>query len=164
VSSEQQLQNTLRIAARYLNQRDRTTAEVRRYLARAGHDPASIEGVVHLLGDQGYLDDDRYARLFTDDKRRLEQWGNERIRRSLLERGVDREVAEAALAGGSTTGEDELARALSLLRRRFAAPPRGMRERDRALGLLLRRGYGAELALDALAAYSRNPGPPGAAA
>jgi regulatory protein len=164
MSPAEQLQGTLRIAARYLNQRDRTIAEVRRHLARAGRDDASIEAAVQLLTDQGYLDDVRYARLFAEDKRRLTQWGNERICHSLLERGIDREVAEAALAGESTTGEDDLARAVSLLRRRFAAPPREPRARDRALGLLLRRGYGAELALDALAVYSREASPPGAAA
>ena len=29
----------------------------------------------------GYLDDARYARVFTQDKRTLEAWGNERIAR-----------------------------------------------------------------------------------
>jgi SOS response regulatory protein OraA/RecX len=42
-----------------------------------------------------------------------------------------------------------------LLRRRFPDPPRERRERERALSMLLRKGYESELALDALAAHSR---------
>jgi regulatory protein len=42
-----------------------------------------------------------------------------------------------------------------VLRQRFPSPPRDRRERERALGILLRKGYDIELALDALAAYDR---------
>ena len=52
--------------------------------------------------------------------------------------------------------ESELDRALALLRRRFPSPPRDRRERDRALGVLIRKGYDSELALDALAAHARS--------
>jgi regulatory protein len=94
------------------------------------------------------------------DKRELEHWGSERIRRGLEARGIERELAEDALAAGAGTGDrdstapgagdTELGRALALLRRRFAAPPRERRERERALGVLLRKGYEYELALDAI--------------
>ena len=43
-----------------------------------------------------------------------------------------------------------MAAALELLRRRFPAPPADARERDRALGILVRRGLRADLAFDAL--------------
>ena len=140
---------------------------------------AAIEQAIALLIDQGVLDDARYARLFAHDKRALEQWGSERIRRTLLERGIDPELVEEALcasaewpgsAGGSGGGfvggpsggsggafepESDFDRGLALLRRRFAVAPRDRRERDRALGLMIRKGYDSELALDALAAYAR---------
>ena len=45
--------------------------------------------------------------------------------------------------------------ALVLLRRRFPEPPTGRRERDRAMGMMLRKGYDSELAVEALAAYAR---------
>jgi SOS response regulatory protein OraA/RecX len=46
-------------------------------------------------------------------------------------------------------------RALEILRRRFPSPPRERRDRDRALAVLLRKGYEPELALDALTAHAR---------
>jgi regulatory protein len=57
--------------------------------------------------------------------------------------------------GGAGGPQSELDRALGLLRRRFPDPPQDRRDRNRALGMLLRKGYESELALDALAAYAR---------
>jgi regulatory protein len=98
------------------------------------------------------LDDERFARLFVQDKRTLEGWGAERIRRGLAARGVDHETAEQALTDGpdpDVAEETELDRAIALLRTRFPDPPQG-RDRDRALGVLLRKGYEYELALEVL--------------
>jgi regulatory protein len=103
------------------------------------------------------VDDVRFARIFVEDKRELEHWGADRIRRTLLQRGIDRALIDETLAAEST--ESELDRALELLRRRFPAPPRDRRERNRALGVMLRKGYDSELALDALAAYAAGPDP-----
>ena len=104
------------------------------------------------------------------DKRELERWGAERIRRGLSARGIDRAIAEQTLAAtpdavdlanlDSPRAEHcdgrggELARALELLRRRFPDPPQERRDRNRALGMLLRKGYEQELAIDALNAHA----------
>ncbi len=152
-ADEERLEHALGLAYRYLNRRERTVSEVRQRLEREDLDDAAVSAVLATLVDQGYLDDRRFARVFTDDKRQLEQWGRDRIRRSLRERGLDSELIETALGG--QTLESELEQALELLRRRCSAPPVGRRERDRAFGLLLRKGYEMEVALDALAAYAR---------
>ncbi len=164
VSEEERLQKALDLGYAYLNARDRTVSEVRRHLERRGVSDELADAAIQTLGRQGFLDDGRYAQLFVTDKRALEQWGSERIRRGLLSRGIDRQLVEAALAeapdpapGDDGEGEpvSELDRALGLLRRRFPDPPRDRRDRNRALGMLLRKGYESELALDALAAYAR---------
>jgi regulatory protein len=161
ISEEERLQKALDLAYAYLNPRDRTVSEVRQRLARGGVSAEVTENVVEILGEQGFLNDSRFARLFVADKRTLEQWGSERIRRGLVSRGIDRHLADAALAeepagaGDEEELESELDRALALLRRRFPQPPEDPRERNRALGMLMRKGYESELALDALAAYAR---------
>jgi regulatory protein len=152
-------QRALEIAYRYLNRRERTAAEVARRLRRDGFGAEVIAQTIAALGETGAVDDARFARLFTDDKRELAQWGGERIRRALVERGIDQALASAVVDGGRELAaarlENERDRALALLRRRFPEPPRTRRDRDRALGVLLRRGYQSELALDAIAAYVR---------
>jgi regulatory protein len=149
------VQEALDRAYRYLAHRDRTVHEIRTHLERAGVGEAAIEEAVRVLSELEYLDDARFALRFTEDKRELEAWGAERIERRLIALGVDREHIRTALADGSESG-GELDRALALLRRRFAGPPDGHRDRDRALGVLLRKGYEPDLALEALASWSRS--------
>ena len=151
------LDKALAIAYRYLNQRERTEAEVRARLERTGVDPPDVEQAIAILLEQGYLDDARFARLFAQDKRELDQWGSDRIRQTLRGRGVPSEIVEEAIAAQS--GESEIDRAVALLRRRFPSPVGDRRERERALGMLLRKGYDSDLALDAIAAHARDAVP-----
>jgi regulatory protein len=150
--------HALKLAYRYLNRRERTVSELHKHLVDRGIEAEAAGVAVHTLIEQGYVDDVRFARVFTQDKRALEHWGSERIKRALLAHGIDRDLIETTLAeegGGGEEAESELDRALALLRRRFPAPPRERRERERALGVLLRKGYEPELALDAISGYVR---------
>jgi regulatory protein len=149
----ERLRRALELARRYLDRRERAVAEVRRHLESKDLDSATIDDALVTLTELGVLDDARFARVFTEDKRALEQWGAERISRNLLDRGVDRGLIAAALDGEPF--DSELARALDVLRRRFPAPPRDERERQRALGVLMRKGYDSDTALDAIRSYAR---------
>jgi regulatory protein len=155
-SAEQAAPDPLELAYRYLNRRERTVAEVTAHLEGRGCEDVAVTEAVEELQQLGVLDDERYARLFVEDRRALDAWGNERIERALLGRGIERELIAHALS--SSEGEDELGRAVELLRRRFPEPPQDRRSRDRALGVLARKGYDSELAVDALAAYARGAG------
>ena len=164
------VERALSLAYAHLNRRDRTVAEMRAHLHRRGIDDGVARAAVDELGAQGYLDDGRFAHLFVQDKRHLEQWGNDRIRRALLGRGIPEDVADAALSedqpaagagtggalGGAQPGESE--RALAVLERRFPGGLSGRRESDRALAVLLRKGYEYELAVDALGEHRRRLG------
>ena len=145
---EAQLQHARDEAWKALNRRERTVAEMARLLAAKRVEPAAIDAVVAELLEQGYLDDESYARRFADDRRRLDAWGAERIERKLLSLGIGRELIAAAVGERDHAGE--LDAALEILARRFPEPPRTPRDRDRALGMLVRKGYELELAHDAL--------------
>jgi regulatory protein len=169
------LQRALGVALAYVNRRERTVAEVRQRLERDEHNPSVVADALETLIEQHLLDDERYARLFVQDKRMLEGWGEERIRRALGARGIARDLIDEALAaedasiaedtitaedpsnGGdpsAAAGSSELDRALAVLRRRLPGPPRDRRERDRAFAMLRRRGYSADVAEQALAQFA----------
>jgi regulatory protein len=148
-----QLQHALDLAYRYLGHRDRTVAEVRRHLEAKRVEPATIDAAVAELHGQGYLDDARFAQRFAEDRRALDAWGADRIERKLRDAGVGAEHIQAALA--TQSADEERDAAIELLRRRLSAPPRDDRSRERALGLLVRRGYDLELAYDAVRAFER---------
>jgi regulatory protein len=151
--ADERLQRAIELASRYLSHRDRTEAEVRRQLQAKGLDGLTVDSTIDTLTESRYLDDARFARLFAQDKRELEYWGSDRIMRALLARGVDRELIAETL--GVESSSSELDRAVALLRRRFPAPPEHRREQQRALGVLVRKGFDSELAREALAAYRR---------
>jgi regulatory protein len=147
------LQHALDLAYRYLGHRDRTVAEIRRHLEAKRVEPSTIDEAVAELHEQGYLDDARFAQRFAEDRRALDAWGAERIERKLRGAGVPAEHIAAALSVQSL--DDERDAAIALLRRRLGAPPEDDRGRERALGLLVRRGYDLDLAYDAVRAFER---------
>lgn len=153
---EAQLQHARDVAWKALNRRERTVAELGRHLAAKRVEPSAIEAVLAELTEQGYLDDAGYARRFAEDRRRLDAWGAERIERKLLSLGIDREI----IAGVIGERDGEMEAALEILARRFPQPPQTPRERDRALGVLVRKGYELELAYDALRRHAGVAGEP----
>jgi regulatory protein len=138
----------LDLAVRALVNRERTEHELRILLERRRVGPDVIDDVVGALRAEGFVDDAGYARRFTDDRRLLDGWGNERIARDLIRRGIERELIDQALAGHGH--DDELALAVELLNRRFRVPLAGDLERDKAWRMLVRRGYEPELAYAAV--------------
>jgi regulatory protein len=150
------VEHALALAYAHLNRHDRTVHEMQAHLLHRGVQDDVAGLAVAELCEQGYLDDARFARLFVQDKSNLEQWGSDRIRRSLIGRGITPGVADAAL--GENAAPSELERALALVERRFPAGLGGRRESERALGLLLRKGYEYDLASDALSEYRRRAG------
>jgi regulatory protein len=137
------------LAWRALNRRERTELELRGLLAEKRVAPEDAAVVLGELLEGGFVDDARFARQYAEDRRRLDAWGSERIERRLRELGVAREHIAAALEREDEE-PSELESALAILRRRFPDPPQTTRERDRALGMLVRKGYSLELAYDAL--------------
>ena len=146
------LQHALDLSYRQLGRRDRTVLEMRRFLEGRRIEPDTIEQALAELAQQGYLDDARFAQLFAEDRRRLDEWGPERIERRLLAAGIDAETIATALAVRDRG--DELNAAGAFLARRFPAGFPDVRDRGRALGMLMRRGYDADLAGDAIRAHA----------
>jgi regulatory protein len=147
---EQRLQHALDLAFRYLTRRERTVLEVRRYLEGKRVEPCTIDEALAHLQREAYVDDARFARQFAEDKRLLDEWGADRIERRLLTLGVPvalvRDAVEVRGRGG------ELEAACALLQRRFPALGEDPRERRRAYGVLVRKGYDTELAWEAIRA------------
>ncbi len=148
-----QVVDALDLAYRYLGRRDRTVAEVRRHLETKRAEPAAIDATIAELAEQGYLDDARYAVRFAEDRRTLDAWGADRIVRKLTQVGVGEAEIEAAV--GAQNANAERAAALALLRRRFPVAPAEDRDRERALTMLVRKGYELELAYDVVRARAR---------
>jgi regulatory protein len=140
------------LALRALSYKERTESELRGWLAEREVAEAEIEEVIARLMEAGAIDDASFARRYAEDKVQLAGWGPDRITSSLEHRGIAREHIEAALGGDDQ--DALLERAVSLLGDRGMSCADG-RERERALGLLVRRGYPLELAYEAVRRVER---------
>jgi regulatory protein len=139
------------LALATIQRRERSIAEVVAWLAERGHDRNEVDDAIGRLIEVGALDDERFARVFAEDKRAISGWGSERIEAALRERGIDPQLIDSACAEDRG---DEVERATKLLIDRGAtiADDRG---RGRALGFLTRRGYEYEVAYDAVRSVER---------
>src|SRR3954465_8597561 len=63
-----------------LNRKERTAHELALWLRRRDFDLEEIESALRRLFEAGALDDERFARLFAEDKRELSGGGGGRIR------------------------------------------------------------------------------------
>jgi regulatory protein len=141
----------LELALRAIARRERSTAELTRWLLERGVADDDVETAVAHLQDIGELDDARFARRYAEDKRELAGWGAERIRDALVERRVAPEHIEAALS--AEDGADQVERAIRVLERRGRTVD-SEADRARALGHLTRKGYSYEIAYDAIRHYT----------
>jgi regulatory protein len=132
-----------------IGRKERTEAEMRQWLTQREVDPGEIERVMSYLVENLAIDDRRFALGYVEDKRRLSGWGNSRIESALWSRGVPRDLAEMALGHEDREGEVDRATRVLLEKGVELDDASG---RQRALGLLARRGFCAE---DAYAAIRR---------
>ena len=88
----------LEAAARFLEPRARSVAEVRRRLTGAGYRPELVDGAIERLLELGMLDDEAFARAWVESRDRARPRGERAIRQELGLKGVDRSTIDLVLA------------------------------------------------------------------
>ena len=152
----------LEAAARFLEPRARSVAEVRRRLTGAGYRADLVDGAIERMLELAMLDDEAFARAWIESRDRSRPRGERAIRVELGQKGVDRitvdlvlaerrEAAEGVPGGedgdGAPISADEAAaeRLIARNARTLArvADPRSRRQR--AYALLARNGFDPEV-------------------
>ena len=127
---------------RYLASRDRTEAQVRRFLSRAGASASRTQELIARFFRLGYLNDEAYAQRWAGVKLARRPMGRDRLEAELLAQGLDRATVSRTLEKiYSRRNERDLARLL--LSRRIGSGT-GRTDAARA-GLLRRYGFREEL-------------------
>jgi regulatory protein len=137
------VESARRVALRMLAVRPRASADLARKLRDRGHDAHAIRQAVERLQAVGLLNDAEFARHFAR-VRSPRGHGPSRLVHDLMGRGIDRTLAERAVADVSASeSTDVLAQARAVAEKRvmqLASLPAAVRER-RALSFLARRGF-----------------------
>ncbi|MDE0425011.1 MAG: regulatory protein RecX [Candidatus Poribacteria bacterium] len=122
-----------------------TKSEMERRLAREGFSEKAIETTVEELIDSGHIRDRKYAENWIVRRLKSNPRGKTLLKHELLDKGVDRETAEQAVA--QVEAEDEATLALQIAQKRvkqYRQLPVHVAKR-RLHGFLARRGFGSEV-------------------
>jgi len=130
-------------ALRYLSFRARSRREVERHLGEKGYSPEVVTATVERLLDEGYLDDEAFARFWLENRERFRPRSQRALRYELRQKGIAAELIDSLL---TDLDEDELAWAAvegkviqwqNLDEEEF---------KKKVLGFLNRRGFNYEVA------------------
>ncbi|HEY2204536.1 MAG TPA: regulatory protein RecX [Pseudonocardia sp.] len=143
------------ICLRLLTDRARTRAELADVLRRRDIPTEVADHVLGRFSDVGLIDDAAFADQWVRSRHRSRGLGRQALAIELRRRGVDREVADEALA--EVDPESERRRARELVDRRIRtlaveSPDDRVRAGRRLLGMLARKGYPAGVAHDVVRA------------
>ena len=147
----EELEKTVNIRRAYncavslLSRRDHSKKELMRKLKEKGYSKGA-EAAVEKLANSGYVDDERFCRLYASELIRLKVYGRKRVEQELYLKGVDREIISGVL--------DEISfdtdRLSDIIKRKYLAKMTDEKGRQKAFNALLRLGYSYSEIRDAL--------------
>jgi regulatory protein len=138
------LDQARQIGLNYLAHRARTAAELSAHLVSRGVETAVADQVVERFVEVRLLDDAEFARQWVTARRARQRLADARLRRELLDKGVDPDTIAAALEAADQAGgpsQADLATAWAIRRLGTMAGLDRATATRRLSGQLARRGY-----------------------
>ncbi|HKZ02219.1 MAG TPA: regulatory protein RecX [Pyrinomonadaceae bacterium] len=148
---------TFQRAIKLLAAKPRSIADLRESLLKGrGARPSVVEDVIARLREYGYLDDERFAFGYAALRVKQKPIGRLRLKRDLMVKKVDQEVAEEALdlVFGETSEEELIDRAIEK-RVRLRGRPQTPDAARKLFDHLMRQGFPFELVSDKMRALAK---------
>lgn len=127
-------------AMRALEQRMQTGRELRTRLMRKGFQPETIDAAIEKLTSYGYLNDERFAELWIENRLAHRPRGKRMLEQELRQKGIDRQIVDDTVSGMEI---DDRAAALEVAQKRLkSVQSLPLDEQKKKLtGILARRGF-----------------------
>lgn len=123
-------------AVGYLSRRDHSARELILKLRQKGYGESAVYAVDKLCSE-GYVDDERFARMYVRELINIKKYGKRRIEQELYRKGVDREIVSLVLEE-TEFGEDELCALINRKYLRLLSDEKGIKK---TVASLMRMGY-----------------------
>ena len=107
--------------------------------------PDEIEKIVASLKEDGYMDDERYAKLFVSGKFRIKRWGKNKIRAELRMKKIPDNYIQAGL---DAIDQEEYLKTIQHLIKKKDKEVKGQNSKEKTRKIvmfLLSRGFESEL-------------------
>ena len=132
----------------------KATKDLGRWLAQRDHTPEDISATLVRLTERGLLNDAAYAAMFARSRLTTHHMSRRRIGAELAKRGVERAIADAAIAevmDDEAIDERAMVTAAAAKKLRSLAKLERDVQRRRLYGFLARKGYPADLVREVVA-------------
>ncbi len=83
-------------AERFCGYQERCSSELKQKLRELGADEETSAKIIASLQEDDYLNDERFAKLFTSGKFRIKRWGKNKIREKLRRKNISDKLILAA--------------------------------------------------------------------
>lgn len=123
-------------AVGYLSRRDHSASELLLKLRQKGY-RESAEYAVEKLQSEGYVDDERFARMYARELINIKKYGKRRVEQELYRKGVEREIISLVLEEAEF-GEQELYALIERKYLRYLSDEKGIKK---TVASLMRMGY-----------------------
>ncbi len=117
-----------------------------RLVERPGVPAEIVERVMERLVDKGYIDDEKFANFWVENRRVRQGMSRRKLMSELQQKGIAATTIEAVLARSSRTDSNELAKLIAKKYARYA-------DSQKLLAYLARQGFGYDDIRQALADY-----------
>lgn len=123
-----------------IGRRPHSLSEVKRKLKEKGFEVPIIAWACEKLVQQNYINDEEFAKMWTDNRIISQRKGRNLIRQELQQRGIDKELVKNAME--TINPDDEYTGAMKLGQTKWKQTSGKTMDRKRKTGaFLMRRGY-----------------------
>ncbi|MBW6410063.1 recombination regulator RecX [Clostridium weizhouense] len=140
-----QLMKCRETAIRIIEKSHKTEKQVREKLILKGYEEEAIEKAIDFLKQYNYLNDEYYTQLFVKEK--LKSQGSNKIKYSLIQKGISKEIIEEEL--NNVNIENEKSIAINLAQRKIVTIKKSENDKykisNKLYRFLLSKGYGYDI-------------------
>lgn len=153
-SFDPELEKAMQTAVRYLGHRPRSEKEVRDHLLRKTYDEKTIFKVIDRLKHYEYINDETFARMFVENRKRYNPKSKFALGYELKQKGVASRICDTLLADYKDT---QMAKKALGLKRRHWQHLALETQRKKAMNFLRYRGFGYEASMAAWEDFHEDP-------
>lgn len=133
---EDSLKYAKELSLRFVTYAPRSRQQLVKHLQQRELDPESIEGACAFMEEYGYIDDERYARLYAESY--LKKYSPYVVKQRLINEGVSPALAESVTADCETA--DTLQKLFEKLQMKYQSEE-PLKQKKKICDALARRGY-----------------------
>ncbi len=137
-------------AERFCAYQERSRAEVEMKLRKLGATPEGIKKTLESLAEEGYINEERYAKLFASGKFRIKRWGKNKIRAELRMKKIPDNIISNAL---DAIDEEEYLKTIHHLIKKKAKEVKNPEQKiknQKIFRFLLSKGFESHLVLSSM--------------